>query len=327
MLSSEVRELQEKVKVAQAELAKQLEGISELELYRPPAEGEWSVAQILAHVCEMEPFWTGRVYKMCQEEHPDIGRTDADSRRREEVVVRQAMRPLSVLRQGLLEADNALLTCVVQLSPEVLKRRGSHPRWGELTVAELLVERIVSHILEHAQQVAENRRKIGQLGLTPQREVRDYQERIRAAQQELGKQAEGVSEANAHKAPAEGEWSIAEVLIHMSQFQRSWATDVRRLCQETDPLIGPTQQDVQERIREMTELAKRPLSFPLGQLRESNAELLNLVASLSPEQLGRKGRHTRGGERSVRQVLEHMVVHAKEHAHQIADTHRKVASA
>ena len=77
---SGVEEMAARLEAAQGGLMDALDGITETELHTPPSKGEWTVAEICAHVIEMEPLWAGKAAGIGAAS--EVGRTPEETERR-----------------------------------------------------------------------------------------------------------------------------------------------------------------------------------------------------------------------------------------------------
>ena len=153
----EVESLVQQLTHAQERLHRALEGISEVELRKIPAEEEWSVAEIIGHIVEFQPFWMGKVPLMTSEDNPYAGRTAEEEDQRLEVVAMAKEAPLPELQRLLQEANEKTLGLVRKLQLSQLSRRG---RWSEgrtYTVREMIEQIVIEHLLGHAKQIQETR--------------------------------------------------------------------------------------------------------------------------------------------------------------------------
>ena len=117
-------------------------------------EAQWGPPEVLAHVAEMAPFWTGEIERILAG-GPDpvpFGRVSTD-----------------MLRLGVIERDRSLppralydraianLQLLAGRWPELTEadraRIGTHPRLGEMTVGAIADRFIVSHLAEHVDQL------------------------------------------------------------------------------------------------------------------------------------------------------------------------------
>ena len=74
---SGVGEMATRLEASQSALMDALDGITEAELHSAPSEGEWTVAEICAHVIEMQPLWAGKAARI--EGVSDLGRTPEEA--------------------------------------------------------------------------------------------------------------------------------------------------------------------------------------------------------------------------------------------------------
>lgn len=124
-------------------------------LARRPAEGEWSVAEILAHVRNVVTLAYGlRIRRLFVETEPQFADYD------EERHLRSAgWRPLPAGESlAMILAEHRQLAALLNTLPgDEWSRAGYHPESGALTI-EFLARRIVEHADEHQRQLAETLR-------------------------------------------------------------------------------------------------------------------------------------------------------------------------
>lgn len=156
-MSERVSALEEALTRAQARLTALLEGVEREELlYIPPGPGEWSAAEVLAHIAEMEPFWMRKCLAM--RERPDVvlqRATPEEQRARLAAVETYGKAPLAHLRARLEEAHRAALGMLRELGEADLDRTGHRPPDLTLTVEEAVRRFVIQHLEEHTRQVAE----------------------------------------------------------------------------------------------------------------------------------------------------------------------------
>ncbi len=114
-------------------------------------------------------------------------------------------------------------------------------------------------------------------------------------------------EALARK-PGPEAWSIQEVLTHMLHVETVVIGErVRLMLREHEPLLAPAPAGAQPAsAREM-----------LAEWLKARAENLELLRGLTPEQLGRAGRHPRYGRITVREHVVEWAYHDLDHLRQI----------
>src|SRR3990167_10979029 len=104
---------------------------------------------------------------------------------------------------------------------------------------------------------------------------------------ELGDALEGMTEEDAARRPADGEWSCKEMLSHlMGDEGESFVTGLRRFVDEDAPLIGV--------VAGLPYFTPARQAMSLSELRagvwRQYEEVADFIGSLSDEQLARKGR-------------------------------------
>lgn len=126
-------------------------------LDRGPAEGEWSVTEILAHVRNVVMLAYGqRIRRLFVETEPQFA--DYDERR----YLRSAnWRPLPAGESlDMILAEHRQIAALLNTLPEeAWSRAGYHPESGALTI-EYLAQRIAEHAEEHQRQIAETLRML-----------------------------------------------------------------------------------------------------------------------------------------------------------------------
>ncbi|MGD2048335.1 MAG: DinB family protein [Chloroflexota bacterium] len=124
-------------------------------LDRRPAEGEWSVTEILSHVRNVVMLAYGqRIRRLFVETEPQF--PDYDEGR----YLRSAdWRPLQAGESlDMILAEHRQIAALLSTLPdEAWSRAGYHPESGALTI-EYLARRIAEHAEEHQRQIAETLR-------------------------------------------------------------------------------------------------------------------------------------------------------------------------
>ncbi|MBI2762290.1 MAG: hypothetical protein HYX54_00815 [Chloroflexi bacterium] len=127
------------------------------ELYGTEPEASWGPPEVLAHLEEMLPFWLGEVERILDGPGDDpvpFGRVASDVVRIG-IIGRDRTLPLRELFARVGAAGARLSARMLELDSPELARVGLHPRLGELTVAQLLDQFVVSHTEEHVVQLRE----------------------------------------------------------------------------------------------------------------------------------------------------------------------------
>ena len=99
--------LQQKLRLAHQAVMDSIDGIAEAEIRQVPAPGEWTVAQLLAHIAEIQYFWMEKAVLITSEDDPNITRSDVENDRRATAVADHAGDPLDDLVRGLTTANES----------------------------------------------------------------------------------------------------------------------------------------------------------------------------------------------------------------------------
>ena len=115
-----------------------------------PPEGEWSAAQVLAHMAATEHLWLERLNLLLRENEPRIRPTGSGK----SADVEEQLMGGSV--DDNLDAFNTtrgeIVSLLMGLSLRDWERSGTHDTRGEISIADV-VESIVDHDAEHIAQL------------------------------------------------------------------------------------------------------------------------------------------------------------------------------
>jgi hypothetical protein len=119
-------------------------------------ETEWGPPEVLAHTAEMLQYWLGEIERVLagSPEPVPFGRLASDPLRTL-TIERDRSLPAGELINRIRAAVGRYEGRLPELSATDWARRGLHPRLDELTVAAMLERFVVTHIEEHAIQLAE----------------------------------------------------------------------------------------------------------------------------------------------------------------------------
>jgi uncharacterized damage-inducible protein DinB len=129
-----------------------LDWVSDEAWTRRRGEGEWSIAEIVGHVIELEPYWAEQAARLAEHPGSEVGRQLDDPRR------------LSGPERGLaLSAKDARgqLARSGEQAAELLRRIPDAAwtttgtwRGNTITVAELVRRHLIEHVREHLEQAS-----------------------------------------------------------------------------------------------------------------------------------------------------------------------------
>ncbi len=138
------------LEAAHRQLTASIDGVTDAELHSVPAEGEWSVAQVCAHVVEMQVLWMAKIADMARV--PELARTEDDQKAREAAITDHAADPLPTIETRLQEANHQALDLLRGMESDFIDRP-----FGEETPRQSIDRIITSHIEGHARQITEAR--------------------------------------------------------------------------------------------------------------------------------------------------------------------------
>ena len=143
------------MKALPTQIAAEVEGLSEDELRRRPAEGDWSIKEVCGHLRDDSEVWWRRLSMMIKETDPVLPAYD------QEAMVRQGAYQDADIATVLGDFKRFRLDMVDLLSGltvEGWERTGQHPDWGRRTIQQGM-EMMIRHTEGHLEQVRELKEK------------------------------------------------------------------------------------------------------------------------------------------------------------------------
>ena len=153
--------LQQVLRSAHQVVVDAIDGIAEAEARQVPAPGEWTVAQLLAHIAEIQHFWMEKAVLITKEDDPNITRSDVENDLRAAAVADHAGDPLNDLVRRLAAANQSAIATTGEIAPEDLATLGHRGEDNPITV-EGVIQFLASHMEEHARQITTSRRLISE---------------------------------------------------------------------------------------------------------------------------------------------------------------------
>ncbi len=127
--------------------------------------------------------------------------------------------------------------------------------------------------------------------------------------------AEALTVAQRSWRPAPGEWCVNEVIGHIIEAERrGFAGRIRLLVAHDHPELETWDQPAVASARRDCE---RDTTALIAELQELRSDSIQLILSLSPEQLDRAGHHPAVGDLTVRDILHEWITHDRNHLAQI----------
>jgi len=123
-----------------------------------PADDVWSVMEILCHVAEFVPYWTGQAMQVAQRPGEQWGRTHTDTARIDAVAQADSRSPdelLDAIRAAVSRSAAAIHKMTdAELATEAVSRNS---RWGRQPASFIIDHLVIEHLEKHAGQVRRNR--------------------------------------------------------------------------------------------------------------------------------------------------------------------------
>ena len=159
MKNTGVEDIVEKLKESQTQLLNTVGQLSEENAHLVPAPDEWTVAQLLAHIAEIQEFWTAKAILMTKEDRPEITRNSVENDIREQTVINKAGSRIPELLEQCQNIHETTIRTLRSISPSDLQRPGFRGENNPVTVIEVL-HSLAGHINEHIDQIERTKRLI-----------------------------------------------------------------------------------------------------------------------------------------------------------------------
>jgi uncharacterized damage-inducible protein DinB len=137
---------------------------------------------------------------------------------------------------------------------------------------------------------------------------------LAAFPEELKRQLASLTDAALRFRPSPDEWSIVEIVGHMTEVDAIWPGRVRQMLSTDNPQLQSVNNDV---VRQR-DYQNKQLGSLLITLAERRAEFVELLRMLRPAQLTRPGLHPTRGPITVADAPAALADHDRGHRAQIA---------
>lgn len=140
----------ESLRAFHSKLLLAIHGIAEADLVRPEREGKWSIADVIAHLADLEMVYAVRIRTILAGAGGDAPLPSLAQDEWVERVHRQE--PVSELLEQFWFHRRMNVTLLERLSPEGRARTGVHPQYGSMSIDDAF-ERIERHDAKHLAQI------------------------------------------------------------------------------------------------------------------------------------------------------------------------------
>lgn len=135
-----------------AEVAGWLEGADRSRLYTAPAEGDWSVMEILAHIANFLTYWSDAVVEVAAHPGQQFGRGPDDTDRTGYVLAHRNDDPAAML-SCLRDAGDHARAQLSSLPDGGWEITGIDRRRGEMPTSEIARRHLTKHLAVHFEEV------------------------------------------------------------------------------------------------------------------------------------------------------------------------------
>jgi len=144
-------------------------------------------------------------------------------------------------------------------------------------------------------------------------EIQQLQQDLRSGRDAVLAAVEGVSETEAHQIPEPGEWTVVQLLAHITELQPFWISKAVLITQVDDPQITRTAVENDERLAAVTDRSQDDLAGLIHQMNAVN----------DPAKLDRPG-HREDNPMTAAGVIQYTARHVRLHADQIIESLRLI---
>ena len=159
MIGDQLTDLKNMLEEALSRTLESVKGISEEDAHETPAEGEWSVCEVLAHISEIQDFWSEKAIVITTSDDPNITRTEVENDIRSAAVRGHSGDSVRDLLEMVRRANQNTIEKLLAISFPDLDRPGHRGEDNPITPRGVF-EYLSDHISEHARQILETRKVI-----------------------------------------------------------------------------------------------------------------------------------------------------------------------
>ena len=154
-------------------------------------------------------------------------------------------------------------------------------------------------------------------------EIQQLQQDLRSGREAVLAAVEGVSETEAHRIPEPGEWTVVQLLAHITELQPFWLSKAVLITQVDDPQITRTAVENDERLAAVTDRSQDDLAGLIQQMNAVNGQVVDVVGTIDPAKLDRPG-HREDNPMTAAGVIQYTARHVRLHAGQIIESLRLI---
>ena len=301
-MDQEIASHLEILKATPARLQELLRGLPRALLLWRPAPGKWSIAEIVAHMRDMErDAYQARYRRMLEEENPLLPDVDGDVAALENGY--RALKLTEVVRDWKrLRREN--LAALRKVRGEAWQRPGVHATAGPLTVAGLLRRHARGNDEAHLGQIEAIKSRYALLNA------------LAAGPRALRDALRGVEgDAVRRRTPA-GKWSPIEHACHLRDIELLFVERISKAAHQEKPAFWMADND---RLVESLRYAEADPVTVAKEFAHRRDETILLLRALPQAAWQRTGLHPKRGEVSIEQLAKILAEHDRSHVSRIQE--------
>lgn len=129
-----------------------LDWVSDEAWTRRPAPGDWSAAEIVGHVIELEPYWAGEALRLAENPGAEVGRQLDNPQRLSGPETGMAMSARDARARIARSGEQAV--DLLRRIPDAAWSTAGRWRGEDITLADLLQRHLIDHLREHLEQAS-----------------------------------------------------------------------------------------------------------------------------------------------------------------------------
>lgn len=148
------------------------------------------------------------------------------------------------------------------------------------------------------------------------KELETIASKLNEERSELFRAVGSLTEDQAAQTIVVADWSVKDVLAHLAGAERGMLRMAQYMAQGQNPQLPPGYSNDEYNARQVAKRKEKSLAETRAEMEGSRAELIALLETLTPQQLGLRGEHPILGQTTVKDVVaiigKHEALHCKE---------------
>ncbi len=141
---------------------------------------------------------------------------------------------------------------------------------------------------------------------------------IASTPNDLAMMIKGIDASDGNRRPADGQWSIADVVNHLTDVEKRYRQRLQRVLQEEEPWLPYMHPD------EKAHDHQAALATLFTRFKEERAQTVALLKEIGPGDWQRHATHETKGNVTLRFLVQYLVDHDIQHLNQIVEIQQQL---